>query len=339
MQVVFLNSFEKPLGDGRLDSAQLSICEQQGTWSVVWNASKHGGAEPTSVWYEGSSWEEMLTAFRHGVAVRMGEGYSPLIDGMLEERPAGKGGFISMLQCYGELNSDSGLYEALRDWRRIKSSAEKKSAYLVATNRTLMMISAYVPRTLEELSQVPGWGPGKSKDYGMEVLEIAAAYEQPRSFPLDWVAEALEPTVFIQWLYKQKETKYKNRMDRQQASRLILEGARQERTLEQLQAETGLQRRELMERLEQLEMDGYDLEPLIARELEGTPIEEQLKIWEAMQEEGDKYLKPILQRVYGAEPSPNVKIDQIYDRLRLMRMRFRRSGGAGAPGSGGQEAM
>ncbi|ASS68952.1 MULTISPECIES: HRDC domain-containing protein [unclassified Paenibacillus] len=336
MQIVFLNSFEKPLGDGRIDNAQLSICEQQGTWSVVWNGARHGSAEPSSVWYEGSSWEEMITAFRHGVAVRMGEGFTPLIDGMLDERPAGKGGIISMQQCYGELHADHELFEALRDWRRIKASSEKKSAYLVATNRTLLMISSFVPHTLEELAQIPGWGPGKSREYGKEVLELTGARAQARAFPLSWVSEALEPKAYIQWLYKQKETKFKNKMDRQQCGRLILEGINQERTLEQLLADTGLQRRELMERIEQLEQEGYDLEPLIAKELEGISQEEQQRIWEALKEEGDKYLKPILQKVYGAEPAPSAKVDLIYDRLRLVRMRFRRSA---AGGGGSLEAM
>ncbi|OXM17153.1 HRDC domain-containing protein [Paenibacillus herberti] len=334
MQIVFLNSFEKPLGDGRLDDAQLTICEQQGMWSVVWNGSQHGSAESADLWYEGSSWEEMMNAFRHGVAVRMGEGFTPLIDGMLDERPVGNGGFVSLLQCYGELHGDTALYESLRDWRRVQASSDKKSAFLVATNRTLMMISAFVPQTAEELSQIPGWGPSKSASYSAEVLAITLGFLQPRAFPLDWVQESLDPKAYIQWLYKQKENKYKNRLDRQQSSRMILEGIQSEKTLEQLQADTGLARRELMERIEQLDQEGYDLEPLIARELEGVPQEELLRIREVMRNDGDKYLKPILQKVYGTEPVAGLKVELIYDRLRLVRMRSRREGT-----SDNQEAM
>ncbi|MCM3746839.1 HRDC domain-containing protein [Paenibacillus pasadenensis] len=325
MQIVFLNSFEKPLDDGRLESAQLSICEQQGIWSVMWSVS----SEPEEAWYEGSSWEEMLDAFRHGIAIRMGQGFAPLIDGMLDERQTGKGGYISRLQCYGELHADSALYEALKDWRRVKASQDKKSAYLVATNRTLLMISAFVPKTPEELVQIPGWGPGKSASYSAEVLDISAGFPQPQPFPLDWVQQSLDTKTYVQWLYKQKETKYKNRLDRQQSCRLILEGVQSGKMLEQLQADTGLPRRELMERIEQLDQEGYDLEPLIARELEGVPSEELLRIREALKEEGDKYLKPILQKVYGSEPAPGLKIELIYDRLRLVRMYNRKENAGG----------
>ncbi|WP_257792039.1 hypothetical protein [Paenibacillus lutimineralis] len=31
------------------------------------------------VWYAGTSWEELPTTFRHGVAVKLGEGYKPMI--------------------------------------------------------------------------------------------------------------------------------------------------------------------------------------------------------------------------------------------------------------------
>ncbi|MGN7457383.1 HRDC domain-containing protein [Paenibacillus pasadenensis] len=329
MQIVFLNSFEKPLGDGRLDTAQLTICEQQGTWSVIWNGSRHGSSETTDLWYEGASWEEMMNAFRHGVAVRMGEGFSPLVDGMLDERPSARGGTVSLLQCYGELHADAALYEELRDWRRLRATSDRKSAYLVATNRTLLMIAAFVPRTEEELAAIPGWGPGKGASYSAEVLALTEKAAQPRPFPLDWVEEALDSKAYVQWLYKQKEHKYKSRLDRQQSSRLILEGIRADKSLEELQADTGLPRRELMERLEQLDQEGYDLEPLIARELEGVPSEELARIRQALAQEGDKYLKPILHKVYGAEPAPGMKIELVYDRLRLVRMRCKRENAAG----------
>ncbi|GMK47724.1 hypothetical protein PghCCS26_48540 [Paenibacillus glycanilyticus] len=90
MQIVFLNTFEKPVEDGTIVTGKLSICERDGIWAVLWS---EGDAEAVS-WFEGTSWEEMLIGFRHGVAVKMGEGYTPVVDGMLEEKRGGAGSFL-----------------------------------------------------------------------------------------------------------------------------------------------------------------------------------------------------------------------------------------------------
>ncbi|WP_141504045.1 HRDC domain-containing protein [Paenibacillus luteus] len=326
MQIVFLNTFEKPGDNHQTESAQLTISESGGLWTVLWVEGEEGIAD-AQTWFEGTSWEEMMIAFRHGIARFMVEGYVPVIDGMLDDRRASAGSFVSMLQCYGELHASPELFQALREWRRAKAAGEKRSAYLVATNRILWMISAFVPKTEEELKQIPGWGTAKLASYGQEVLAITTHAERTDDFPLQWVEQKLDSQAYTQWLYKQKETKFKAQMDRQVAKKLILTTVQQGGTLEQLGTELELSRRELMDRIEQLEQEGYDFEPLITRELGEVPEEEQQLVWEALAEVGDKYLKPVLQQVYGtSEPSQlNKPVDVLYERLRLIRLRFRRS--------------
>ncbi|MBO7744713.1 HRDC domain-containing protein [Paenibacillus sp. MWE-103] len=332
MQVVFLNTFEKSGGeDGAAREAQLSICEQNGVWSVIWTDADGPLDGGQSAWYEGGSWEEMMTAFRHGVAVRMGEGFAPLIDGMLEERRSADAGAAqyAMIQCYGEMNGNAELFNALRDWRRAKAASIKKSAYLVATNRMLWMLSAYVPLQPEELMQIPGWGEAKQAAYGAEVLAVTGAFGRETSFPLDWVADRLDPKVYTKWVFKQKENKYKTQLDRQQEKRDLLRAIAEGKSIEELQAEIELPRRDLMERLEKLDLEGYDLEPLIEKELASMPASEQQLVWDALQSMGDRYLRPVLHRVYGedAEQGKGKGLDLLYDRLRLIRLRYRRSGG------------
>lgn len=320
MQIVFLNTFDLHSSDGQIISAQLSICEREGIWAVMWAE----GTGTPNTWFEGTSWEEMIIAFRHGVAVKMGEGYKPVIDGMLEERRNAAGGLLPMLQCYGELHSNMELFEALREWRRGIAVSAKKSAYLIATNRILWMISAYIPFSSEELLQIPGWGESKHQAYGVEVLEITNRYSRSTGFPLQWVADEIDLKAFTQWLYKQKEVKYKNDMDRQQQKRKILSFVGQGGTLEQLQTELDLSRREIMDRIEQLETEGYDFEPLITRELADIPQTEQQLIWETFQQAGDRYLKPVLQLVYGSDGVKDKQVDVLYERLRLLRLRYRK---------------
>ncbi|REE57561.1 HRDC domain-containing protein [Paenibacillus taihuensis] len=330
MQVVFLNTFEKAGTDRGVEQAQLSICEQNGVWSVIWTGSSNDSrTDEQFVWFEGGSWEEMMTSFRHGVAVRMGEGYAPLIDGMLDERRSldENGSLFSMIQCYGETNPNEAIFEELRDWRRRTAVAAKKSAYLVATNRMLWMISSYVPQQAEELLQIPGWGESKQATYGEEVLAITRKFERQTSFPLDWVAESLDPKQFTGWIYKQKENKYKAQMDRQNQKRALLQAIAEGKTIDELLIEVELPRRDLMDRIEKLETEGYDIEPLIEKELRDVPPSEQQQLWDALLTVGDRYLKPVLNQVYGEEmmQGRGKSIDQLYDRLRLLRLRYRRT--------------
>lgn len=328
MHIVFLNTFEKPGAGGGILSAQLSICEKQGIWSVLWLEDGQDGqnGEVPETWFEGTSWEEMIIAFRYGITKVMGAGYSPVIDGMLEDRSNAAGSQASMLQCYGEFNADEALFQSLREWRRARAIAEKKSAYLIATNRMLWMISAFIPQTEEELTQIPGWGRVKHEAYGMDVLGITKGMERTTAFPLHWVKDHLDPEVYTQWLYKQKEEKYKGMMDRQQAKKRILTFVKQGRTLEQLEGELELSRRELLGRIEQMEEEGYDFEALIERELAIVPESEQQLILDSLSRMGDKYLKPLLKQVYGSSEANqlNESLDVLYERLRLVRLRFRR---------------
>lgn len=324
MHIVFLNSFEKVWeGEGGAQ-AQLSICEEEGIWSVIWAEGQDG---EQSTWFQGGSWEEMMTAFRHGIAVQMGRGFAPFIDGMLDDRriDQGKGSAYSIMQCYGELNADPLLYDALREWRRSRAIADKKSAFLIAANRMLSMISAFIPHELSELKQIPGWGDTKQAAYGEEIIAITRSFQQTVSFPLDWVEDALDEKDYVRWLLKQKENKYKQQMDRQQEKRAMLEAIAAGKSLDELQAELQLQRRVLLERIEKLESEGYDLEPLIERELAHVPEDEQRQVWEALLSVGDRYLKPVLHKVYGEDSEKGKPLDSLYDRLRLIRLRYRRT--------------
>jgi biotin operon repressor len=327
MQVVFLNTLEKQNEHNRMIQAQVSICEKEGMWTVLWTEPEGSSGEGQQVWFEGTSWEEMISSFRYGIAVQMGAGYVPVVDGMLEERRVGggtgAGGFLSVLHCYGELNADPELWGALRDWRRSKAAEERKAAYLIANNKMLWMISAFVPHTSDELLQLPGWGVGKNALYGPDILAITQNHERTTTFPLEWVSDTIDPAVYAQWLYKQKENKYKGEVERHREKRHILGGIQAGRSLSEMEHELEIPRRDLLERIEQLEAEGYDLDTLLDRELLELSETEQDKIMSALREVGDKYLKPILKAVYAEDELQGKPLDLFYERLRLMRLRYR----------------
>jgi DNA helicase-2/ATP-dependent DNA helicase PcrA len=60
--------------------------------------------------------------------------------------------------------------QALREWRLARARADEVPAYVVFNDRTLAELAARTPRTLAELSRIPGIGPAKLERYGVELL-------------------------------------------------------------------------------------------------------------------------------------------------------------------------
>jgi hypothetical protein len=326
MQVVFLNQFERVTGQTE-DRAQVFIGELQGIWSAGWRSVKLETSAVEDVWYEGMSWEELLAAFRHGIAIKMKEGFRPLIDGMLEETPfwERRPALPLLLQCYADLQDAEEVSSGLRVWRRAKSLEEKKSAYLIATNRELQMLAVFLPKTLEELGQIPGFGKIKTERYGNDLIALLQDVERSHSFPLEtWVTAAINEDQLSSWMFQVKEDKYGKALATVQEKRTLLLGIREGRTLGELEGELNCPRRKLLERIERLDEEGYDVLPVVDKELLELTPEESLQIETALQQLGDRYLKPLLRKVYGEASANELEVERQYEKLRMMRIRFRR---------------
>lgn len=325
MRIIFLNTFEKHLSEGKQE-AQLSIGEKEGNWYVQWLELDQEKAEPDS-WYSGLYWHEMLAALRWGIASKMADGYTPIIHGQVEDAVRQTGNKQKdMLHYYAELNFNEELYDELRDWRRIRAVADRKSAYLIANNRMLKLISSFVPHTAEEMLQLPGWGEMKQSQYGEEVLKMTSKIKREFNYPLDWVSQQLDQNEMERWYYKQKEQKYLGELKKQQQKRVILERIHAGGKLKELEKELMLPRRELVMRLEEIEQEGYSVEPLIELELQQVPLAEQEAILEALGALGDRYLKPVLEKVYGdsEQDLDKQQREKIYETIRFLRLRNRR---------------
>ncbi|OMF78076.1 HRDC domain-containing protein [Paenibacillus glucanolyticus] len=328
MLIVFMNQMSGADESGHLRSAQVWIGEDEGVWRLGWRNIEPDGEVLDDEWYEGNSWNELLCVYRHRLAMKLGEGFRPLIEGIFHEpgESAGKNLGVQKLQCYSELYGSEELYTELCAWRRRKAASGRKAPYFIASNRVLRLISAFVPQTEEELLQLPGIGVSKASEHGLEWLEMTARIQRTTTFPLNWVDAQLQEEVFLSWLYKQKEQKYKQELDRFRIRRTVLLGIAEGVSLTQLEERTSLSRRDLVEELEGLEKEGYDTEQLLQVELDEITDLEQETVWKAFEELGDTFLKPVLQRVYGQSPNGDEAggTERLYERLRLMRIRFRR---------------
>ncbi|MDO3408777.1 HRDC domain-containing protein [Saccharibacillus sp. CPCC 101409] len=326
MTIVFLNRMEQE-GEREVRAAQVWIEEEGGLWISGWNEDGAPESAAREIWYEGSAWNEMLAVYRHMLAAKLAEGYRPIIRDTFQEflESGQRGRFTQKLVCYSELNANEELYKKLAAWRRVRATEEHRAPYLIATNRALRLISTFLPQTLEELRDLPGIGENTVQRYGELLLEQIAGAERAHAFPLDWVERRLDEEEFTAWTYKSKERKFKREAERVRAMRLLLEASKSGGSLSQIGQESGLERRDLVEMMESLEKDGYDLEPVIAHELQLMPERDREAVLSAYAEMGDSFLKPVLKKVYGEEPPSEPGLDILYEQLRMLRILHRRT--------------
>jgi hypothetical protein len=325
MNLVFLNSFQREGGEGVRCEAQVTIAEEHGQWTVSWSERASDGRGGAEIWYTGTAWNDMLGQFRLQVKEKLASGFRPLIE-MKAERPgpvSSKLRFVRKLECYAEQNADPELYEQLRRWRNSQASSEKKSPYFVASNRQLQMISAFLPQTAEELRQIPGFGDHKTRMYSEAVFKLTAGRKRETAFPLDWVEFAVGDAALEEWWDKREAERLKGEAEKKEAERKLLSSIAEGAGIADLETLTGLRRREIVSRLEQLQREGCDLVPLLETELAGVPQHLLDQAYSLFRSDGDRYLKPVLQRLYGANMPEDKELSRAYEWLRLARIRFR----------------
>ncbi|RAU97600.1 HRDC domain-containing protein [Paenibacillus sp. YN15] len=325
MQLIFLSTLECRSEDGSSVTAQVSITEHQGAFRVLWTGESRDGKGGQEDWFEGPAWKDMLQAYREGLWQKRLAGYYPLVDTSLQTSGEGaKSREQLMLQFYAETHHDPELFQELRKWRMQLAQKENKSAYIVATNRMLHMVCAFLPATVEELRQIPGFGKRKAEAYGHELLAITGGREQERmgGFPLNWVYGKVEQREFEAWLVRQLKLKEEQEEQRERVRRLVLEGVEAGLTLKELAEITRLPRRELVLLLEELDQQGYNMEPIVAAELTGMDADKLAAAGELFNKHGSRLLKPVFQEWYTGEELEGQDLGNLYEKLRLLRMRL-----------------
>ena len=89
-----------------------------------------------------------------------------------DRKRAGGGRGREPVEVAGE---HSGLFEALRAWRRTQASAQAVPPYVIFHDQTLVEIAQTRPGSLAELGRCNGVGQGKLERYGQAVLELVSA--------------------------------------------------------------------------------------------------------------------------------------------------------------------
>ncbi|TBL70041.1 HRDC domain-containing protein [Paenibacillus thalictri] len=327
MNVIFLTTLEKKTAEDRVRTAILTVAEQKGEWQVSWSEAPEEGKVRQSSWYEGRSWEEMMSQFRQNLRSKQSEGFRFLIDAVSADPLELFGGkYIQslILQYYSEQISHDELYEQLKAWRREQSAKEGKSPFIVASNKLLKMVSAFIPHTAAELAQLPGFGENKLKLYGEAMLGITRQFPRESEFPLTWVEHVIHRTDFAVWLQRQKEEKRQADQQKQETKLRLLQGVSEGVDITHLMKQTSLKRREVVTWVEELDGEGYDMGPLLEAELKTVSQDEIEQALDAFAKLGDRYLKPVLEAIVRPAEMKSKDLDRTYEWLRLLRLRFRK---------------
>ena len=322
MRLIFLNSLEKRTEEERVVTAQVSIVEEKGMWRVLWDEPDGTGKWEQHCWHEGQNWQDMLQAYREGIRIKRSKGFYPIVPAAEEWTMSDRNRRVLLLQYYGERHHNPDVFGKLREWRKEAAAKEGKSAFLIATNRMLHMLAAFLPRTEEELRMIPGFGKRRADMYKEAVLAITGSAPRQTGFPLDWVEETVHPGEFENWLVRQQLDRERLEQNRLDFERKLLELIAEGRNLTQLERQLNRRRTELVQQIEELHREGYDVSPVVNAELKSVPEEEIRKAEELFWQLGDRYLKPVLQQLYTEEQLQGKDLGLLYDRLRFLRIRF-----------------
>jgi len=70
---------------------------------------------------------------------------------------------------------EEALFQSLRAWRAEEARKLGMPPYIVATDKVLRAVAQKRPTTVEDLREIPGFGPAKTAKYGPGVVEVVAA--------------------------------------------------------------------------------------------------------------------------------------------------------------------
>jgi superfamily II DNA helicase RecQ len=68
------------------------------------------------------------------------------------------------------------LLTRLKAWRKEKAEKDGIPAYIVATNKELVLVVKGAPKSLEALKNIKGFGQGKVSKHGKEMVEIVKGF-------------------------------------------------------------------------------------------------------------------------------------------------------------------
>ena len=326
MNVVFVYSLLKKKQEQEEAAAQVRITENNGAWEIIWEETDSGGEIKTDHWFNGFGTDQVMLTFKQRITEKLSEGFLPVLEGIEEAFQLGEPRSVrtAMLEYYSEQHERQEAYQKLRKWRTTTSAKEGIASFMICSNRVLRMICAFLPQTEEELLQIPGMGPRKVELYGQNIVAELKSYDRQTSFPLHWVEEEIDLNEFKQWLFRQRDEKLKKEIGAKQIKQQLLQGIANGLSIEELKQDSRMTRREVIQWIEELDKEGYDVQIPVIKELEAVNEQEKSKAWDGFARQGTRYLKPVLEQLYDVSKLNGTELSAAYEWLRLLRIQYKR---------------
>lgn len=70
---------------------------------------------------------------------------------------------------------DAKLFDALRAWRYEQAKKQATAPFIIAHDKHLQAVAGLKPKTIEELLEVPGFGPKKVETYGKDIIAVVTS--------------------------------------------------------------------------------------------------------------------------------------------------------------------
>ncbi|MCG2610258.1 HRDC domain-containing protein [Flavobacterium sp. SM15] len=113
----------------------------------------------------------------HFVELEQGGYWSVLVHYELKEKPK-KESKIDKKPNIEESDLSPGssyVLECLKEWRADKAESLKVPRYYVCTNSELVNIAFYLPKTIDELKEIKGFGSVKTEKLGADIIALLNA--------------------------------------------------------------------------------------------------------------------------------------------------------------------
>jgi ATP-dependent DNA helicase RecQ len=212
----------------------------------------------------------------------------------------GAGGKAERRQAIGLPAYDDGLFEHLRGLRRQLADAANVPPYVIFSDRALIEMAAYLPRSPVEFATINGVGRVKLETYGREFIGAIATYAeahdlqpQPRPQPQPQPQPQPRPATTPPPPAAPRASTGVKRAD--EVGDLYAQG----RTLADLQAIYGVKRSTILSHLRSYWQNGGAVDVTRLRDECSLPPEAQERVFGAFAELGSERLTPIYETLQG----------------------------------------
>ncbi|WP_170145219.1 HRDC domain-containing protein [Ammoniphilus oxalaticus] len=318
--IEYVVTLDKPHGE----RGKMMLLQRDGAFETQWSLLGTD-EEELSIQYAGPSLELAWQAAETLILDKIKQGYqlhNPFIPHLLETLSP-RFTLSRKMGYYAAQHFNPSLYKELKEWRRSAAATNKLPPYIIATDKLLTLLAAFIPHQDQQLEQLPGVGEQRKAQYGAEILEITKKYEQPRPFPLGWVEEEVRWDTLAFWMiseHRLQKQKRQLRTEQERDERVhLLQLIKAATPIEEAIKQLNLSMEIVLKRIQQLAEMGYD--PLEYVKSQVAAIQERQQITELVARLGGERLKPIYTQLYGTDEEgvERSEVGERYNRIRLVR--------------------